>query len=90
MITNDQIWRSLQLLHQKVDILMTQQDDINADVTTIEQAVSNLGTAATAIQDEIASLKQANPTLDLSGLDAQAAALTTAVANVSALAPPAA
>lgn len=88
MITSETILRSLQLLHQKVDILTSQSDDLTADVTTIESGVAALGTAATAIQAEIAALKAANPTLDLSGLDA-AAALTPAVAAISALAPPA-
>lgn len=88
-ITNLQILRSLQELHAKVDVIMTQQDDINADVTTIEQGVANLGTAATAIQAEIAALKAANPGLDLTALDQAAADLTGAVTAVSAIAPPA-
>ena len=87
-ITNLQILRSLQELHAKVDVIMSQQDDINADVTTIEQGVANLGTAATAIQAEIDALKAANPSLDLSGLDQAAADLTGAVSAVSAIAPP--
>lgn len=62
-------------INGKVDLLMTQQDDINADVTT-------LGTAVTNIENEIATLKATNPQLDLSALDA-------AVAQVSAIAPPA-
>lgn len=89
-ITNLQILRSLQELHAKVDVIMSEQDDINADVTTIEQGVAALGTAAAAIQAEIDALKAANPTLDLTGLDKAAADLTGAVGSVSALAPPAA
>ena len=89
-ITNLDILRSLQELHAKVDVIMSQQDDITADVTTIEQGVTNLGTAATAIQDEIAALKAANPQLDLTKLDQAAADLTGAVTSVTALAPPAA
>lgn len=87
--TNARILRSLQELHQKVDILTEQQDDINADVTQIQAGVDALGTAATNIQAEIDALKNANPALDLSALDAAAAALTPAVAAISALAPPA-
>ena len=82
------IQRSLQLLHQKVDIVTEQQDDINADVTTIEAGVAALGTAATVIQAAIAALKAANPSLDLTGLDKAAADLTGAVTAVSAIAPP--
>lgn len=89
-VTNAQILRSLQELHAKVDVLMSQQDDLTADVTTIEAGVAALGTAATAITAEIAALKAANPALDLSGLDKAAADITAAVSTVSALAPPAA
>jgi predicted nucleic acid-binding Zn-ribbon protein len=90
MITNLQLLQSLQALHAKVDILMSEQDQINADVTTIEEGVANLGTAAAAIQAEIDALKAANPSLDLSALDKAAADLTGAVTTVAAIAPPAA
>jgi hypothetical protein len=89
IVTNAQLLRSLQELHAKADILMTQQDDINADVTTIEAGVAALGTAATAIQAEIAALQAANPALDLTALNQAAADLTGAVSSVTALAPPA-
>jgi hypothetical protein len=89
-VTLAQILRSLQELHAKVDILMTQQDDINTDVTTIEAGVTNLGTATAAIQAEIDALKAANPQLDLSGLDKAAADLTGAVSVIGAIPPPAA
>jgi len=90
MITLGTLLRSLQELHRKVDILMTQQDDINADVTTIEAGIEALNTAATNIAAEIAALQAANPALDLTALDAHAAALTAAVGSITALAPPAA
>ena len=82
-----EILASLAALHQKVDMLMSQQDDINADVTAIEAGVAQLGTAAQAIQAEIAALKQSNPTLDLSGLDQAVADLQGAVTTVQAQAP---
>lgn len=81
------IRRSLELLHQKADIIMTQQDDLNADVTSIEDGITALGTASAAIAAEIAALRAANPALDLTALDAAAASLTGAVASVAALAP---
>ncbi len=87
--TLDLIYHSLQLLHAKADILMAQQDDLNADVTAIEDGVAQLGTAATAIQKEIDDLKNANPALDLTGLDKACADLTGAVSKISAIAPPA-
>jgi outer membrane murein-binding lipoprotein Lpp len=70
----DPVTQSLAELHAKVDALMSQQDEINTDVTELQAAV-------TAIADEIAALKAANPALDLSGLEG-------AVAAVQALAPP--
>lgn len=88
--TLDQILAQLQTINLKLDVLMSQQDDITADVTTIEAGVANLGVAATAIAAAIAALKQANPALDLTGLDKAAADLTGAVTTVTALAPPAA
>jgi len=89
MITNAALLRSLQALHLKVDILMSQQDEVNADVTTIEAGIEALNAAATNIAAEIAALQAANPALDLSALDAHAAALTAAVGSITALAPPA-
>jgi len=89
-VTLAQILRSLQELHAKVDIIMTQQDDINADVTTIEAGVATLGTAQAAILAEIATLKAANPQLDLTALDKAAADMTNAVTSVAAIPPPAA
>jgi hypothetical protein len=89
-VTLTQILNQLKTVNKKLDVLMSQQDDITADVTTIEAGVANLGTAVTAIQAEIDALKAANPQLDLSGLDKAAADLTGAVSSVTALAPPAA
>lgn len=78
----------LQVINEKLDVLMSQQDDINADVTAIEAGVAGLGTAAAAIQAEIDALKAANPALDLSGLDKAAADLNGAVSGITAIAAP--
>lgn len=76
-----------------VDALTTAVGDLETQVTGDE---AQLVTAVTGIQDEIAALQNANPALDLSGLqakvtDAQSAVtdLGTAVSSVSALVPPA-
>ena len=90
MVTNKQLLTQLGIINQKLDVLMSQQDAINADVQSIEAGVAQLGTAATAIQAEIDALKAANPALDLTGLDKAAADLTGAVSAVAAIAPPAA
>jgi prefoldin subunit 5 len=87
--TLDQILNALNTINRKLDVLMSQQDDITADVQAVQQAVDDLGTAATAIEAEIAALKGANPALDLTGLDSAVASLKTAVSGVAAIAPPA-
>ena len=69
------IQRTVHTINAKADRLMSQQDEINQDVAELTAAVA-------AIAAEIDALKNANPQLDLSGLEA-------AVAAVQALAPPA-
>lgn len=83
-----QVLTQLSIINEKLDVIMSQQDEVAADVTTIEAGVANLGTAATAIQAEIAALKAANPALDLTALDKAAADLTGAVSGISAIAAP--
>ena len=90
IVTNRQLLTQLGIINQKLDVLMSQQDEINTDVQAIEAGVAQLNTAATAIQAEIDALKAANPALDLSALDKAAADLTGAVSAVAAIAPPAA
>lgn len=90
MVTSSaKILRSLQVINEKLDVIMSQQDEVNADVAQIQDGITALGAAAAAIQAEIDALKNANPALDLSALDAAAAALSPAVEAISALAPPA-
>lgn len=88
MVTNAQILRSLQELHAKVDIVMTQQDDLNAAATEIQAENADLATAAANIAAEIAALKAANPALDLTALDAAVAGIPSAQAAVDALETP--
>lgn len=89
--TLDQILSAVNSANRKLDVLMSQQDELNSDVQAVQQAVTDLGTAATAIEAEIAALKAANPALNLTALDAQVGALKTAVSGVAAItAPPAA
>ena len=89
-VTLDQILAAIRLANQKLDVIMSQQDDLTADVQIVDQAVTDLGTAATAIEAEIAALKAANPALDLTALDTAVGSLKTAVSGVGAIAPPAA
>jgi hypothetical protein len=88
-ISNLTILHSLQELHAKVDILMSQQDDINALATELETDVAAEDTALSAIEAEIASLQAANPALDLTALRAAVAGQDAAVAAEQAVVPPA-
>jgi peptidoglycan hydrolase CwlO-like protein len=67
------ILAALQRIERKVDLIMSEQSEIDQDVAELNTAVTN-------IQAEIAALQTANPALDLS-------ALQTAVAAVAAIAP---
>jgi predicted nucleic acid-binding Zn-ribbon protein len=87
LVTNRQLLQAIQILASKVDILMSQQDEIGADVQAIEGAVAQLNAAASAIEAEIAALQQANPALDLSGLQQAVADLGTAASAVAAIPP---
>jgi len=89
-VTLAQVLAAVQVANQKLDVIMSQQDDLTADVQAIDQAVTDLGTAASAIEAEIAALKAANPALDLTALDTAVGSLKTAVSSVAAIAPPAA
>ena len=88
--TPGQILAAINVANKKLDVIMSQSDDLAADVQAISQAVTDLGTAATAIEAEIAALKAANPALNLAPLDAAVGSLKTAVSGVAAIAPPAA
>ena len=86
------IQHSVQLLHSKVDILMTQQDDVNAVVTEIESDVADLTAASDAIKAEIANLEAqiaANQPVDLTALKAAVGNLDLAKASIQSNVPPA-
>jgi predicted nucleic acid-binding Zn-ribbon protein len=86
-VTNRQILTRINDLHAKVDILMSQQDEVAADVAAVEADVTKLNAAADAIKAEIAALQQQNPGLDLSGLQAAVADLDAATSGVAAIPP---
>ena len=97
------IERKLDELQGKVDAIMTQQDDLNADVQALTTALADVTTQTgnvvnltTQIQAEIAALQAGNPALDLTALDSLAgqasqvsAALDSAVTSLGGLVPPA-
>lgn len=72
----------LDKLTRKVDRLMSQQDEINADVAELQQADVN-------IQAEIAALQAANPALDLTALKSAADALSAIAPSAPVVTTPA-
>jgi hypothetical protein len=84
-VTLAQVLAAVMVANQKLDVLMSQQDDLAADVQAIGQAVTDLGTAAAAIEAEITALKAANPALNLTALDSAVSSLKTAVSAVAAI-----
>ena len=89
LITNPaQLTQQLNRIETKVDTLMTEQAGIDAAAQEIQADVAKQNTALAAIQAEIAALQAANPSLDLSGLNAAVAALDTATAAEQAVVPP--
>lgn len=88
---------ALKRIEQKADRIMTAQDDINNAViavtgllTDISAQVAQLGTDLTAIQQELASGQPVSTTaLDsaVQQVSAAQAALDTAVASITGLAP---
>jgi len=89
-------------LDRKLGAIMTQQDELNADVQTLNTALvdvqsktGNVLNDIAAIQAEIQQLQQNNPSLDLSGLDSLASTaantvtgLDNAVSGLDSIAPP--
>lgn len=83
--SDQQVIGLLRQINRKVDLIMTAQDDINADVTVIQNDESTIAAAVTAIQAYIATLQQAG--IDTGPLDAAVASLTTAAQSVAAIPP---
>ena len=81
----DAIEQSLAELHRKADRIMSAQDDLNALATDINTRVTELGTAQTAIQAEIAKLETQG--VDTSWIKAAVALLDPAVDGIAAIVP---
>jgi hypothetical protein len=67
---------------------MATQADVDALTNAIAAVNANISGAVTNIQAEITTLQNANPSLDLSGLQTQVAALQAIQVNVDALETP--
>ena len=63
------------------------QADLDALAASLAALQTQLAADVTNIEAEIAALKVANPTLDLTGVDAAVSSLTSTVSTVNAIAP---
>lgn len=70
-------------------ILLATQADIDALTNALAQLQAELTADDGAIQAELAKLSQANPSVDLTGLQSAVSNLSTQVQNTTALVPPA-
>ena len=75
-------------INQKLESIMSEQSQVDADVTALEACITAIGTAVTAIAAEIASLQAANPQLDLTGLNQAVTDLQNATTAVEGLETP--
>lgn len=81
--------RALGIVVQQGETLVSEQDEVNADVATIEQVVTDEQSAVQNIEAELQAAEAANPSVDLSGLDAAVGDLEGADKAVDALEAPA-
>lgn len=96
VVTNKRILAALLVIDTRLSAIetnlrkiMSQQDDLNTDVTALEASVAAINTAVTAVAAEIAALQAANPGVDLTGLNQAVTDLQTATSAVQGLEPPA-
>ena len=79
----------LAAIERKLEAVLSEQSHLDADVQAEEASIAAIATAVTAIQAEIAALKQQNPALDFTGLDQAVTDLANATSSVQGLEPPA-
>jgi multidrug resistance efflux pump len=78
------IWRAI---HDLQENQMSTQADVDAVTTAVDQVATDLVTTQSALQAEIDLLASANPSLDLSALQAAVAPLDASVQALGALQP---
>lgn len=90
-VTLDQLFKAINTINLKLDVLMSQQDNLDTDVQAIQAALVTLADDTAAVGLELDALKAqvaANEPINLTGLDGAVATLKARVAAVGALAPP--
>ncbi len=82
----------LRLLEELKELVITNQQKLDAIAAALDTLSAQLTTATTGITADIAALKAANPTLDFTVLDQRVAAITAAaqaLSDLDAMNPPA-
>ena len=88
--TLDQLLKAITTINLKLDVLMSQQDNLDTDVQAIQAALVTLADDTAAVALELDALKKqvaANEPVDLTGLDGAVATLKARVAAVGSLVP---
>jgi hypothetical protein len=83
----DRLWAHVHSLESKVEALMSQQSELNADVATIAAALGQVETDVTSLTSYIASLVANEQPLDMSQLDTLAQTAASTVSGLTALVP---
>jgi hypothetical protein len=86
-ITNLQLLRSQQELHAKVDILLSQSDDLTADVTGLQADLATISASFAAELAAVAAAVAAGQPVDLTGLDAVKAQFDALATSTTPAAP---
>ena len=90
-VTLDQLLKAITTANLKLDVLMSQQDNLDLDVQAIQDTLITLQGDTGAISAELDALRAqiaAGQPVDLTGLDSAVATLKARVAAVGALVPP--
>lgn len=85
-VTQEQLDRALKTITERIN-MSASQSDVDALTAQVTQVAADLGTAQTALQAEIDALAAANPSIDLSALQAAVAPLDGAVIALQGLTP---
>jgi len=85
-VTQSDLDAAVATLNGRIDKMATQAD-VDAITTQVQQVATDLETAKTNLQAEIDALASANPSLDLTALNAAVAPLDAAVNSLGELKP---
>jgi hypothetical protein len=85
-VTRAELYSAVSALNERMDLMSTQAD-VDALTTAVDTVATDLAAAHTSLQTEIDALVKANPTLNLTALQAAVAPVDAAVQALGALKP---